>query len=146
MEKESISAFFPGAQTVGTNKIIRPSPGVGIVTNIQLRALTGPVGAALIVDVNAWDGVSAFVSMCTTKPTIADGFNAGGVVPDAAYRERCLRGFWVVGAPTVPLSRSYLSVDIDQVGSGTAGSDLSIDIHVRKYQRAFEQLLSYNAI
>jgi hypothetical protein len=146
METEVINLFLPGVQTTGVNKIIRPSPGVGIVTNIQLRALTAPVGAALIVDVNSWDGVSAFVSMCTTKPTIADGFNSAGVVPDAAYRERCLRGFWVVGAPTVPLSRSYLSVDIDQVGSGTPGSDLAIDIYVRKYLRVFEQILSYNAI
>lgn len=146
MEKENMYVFLPGAQTVGTYKTLRASPGVGIVTDVQLRAITGPVGSALKVDVLSWDGVSVFATMFATLPQIADGFNSAGQEPDGIYARRCLRGFWVVGAPTVPLARSYFRVDITQVGSGTAGSDLTIEIHVRKFIRAFEQLLSYNAI
>jgi hypothetical protein len=145
-EKENMYVFLPGIQTVGTFKTLRASPGVGIVTDVQLRAITGPVGSALKVDVKVWDGVSLFVSMFTTPVAIADGFNSAGMVPDAGYHQRCLRGFWVVGAPTVPLARSYFSVDVTQVGSGTPGSDLTVEVHVRKFLRAFEQILSYNAV
>jgi hypothetical protein len=68
-----------------------------------------PVGADLIVDVNR-NGTTIFTTQ-SNRPKILDG---GGSVP---------------GTPDVTILFSgYLTVDVDQVGSTTPGSDITVAV------------------
>ena len=128
-----------GAVTAGTNKGRLTPSRSGIVKDIHLHANTAPTGQALIVDVNSWDGAS-LTSMFATPPQVDDGDNDldGGGQPDGTYARRCLVG-WTGGS--IPTG-GRLSIDVDQVGSGTAGSDLTIEVRTLQYQTPLERFLT----
>jgi hypothetical protein len=76
---------------------------------------TAPTGATLIVDVKK-NGTTIY-STQSARPTIAiSGFSANGNSP----------------AITTFASGDYLTVDIAQIGSTVAGSDLVVTIRLRK--------------
>lgn len=82
---------------------------------VHLKVKTAPTGQALIVDINR-DGTSIF----STRPQINASSTTGG---DSAI-------FSFTGLT----EGDELSVDVDQVGSGTAGNGLTIMLQgVRKY-------------
>lgn len=76
---------------------------------------TAPTGAAVIADVNL-NGTTIYTT-AANRPTVAAGANdSGETVPDVTT--------FSVG--------DYLTVDVDQIGSGTAGSDLVVVVRVRR--------------
>ena len=84
------------------------------VLDVAVSVGTAPTTQPIIVDVNK-NGSTMFAS---SKPQIAAGANLG-----------------VSGAPspnTLLGDTDYISIDIDQVGSGTAGSDLTVSIRYRR--------------
>jgi len=81
------------------------------ITKVYIIVNTAPVGAAILVDVNK-DGVTIFTNQAH-RPTIADGAYDGNTT-DIDISS------WEDG--------SYLTMDVDQVGSGTAGSYLTVVI------------------
>ena len=86
-------------------------PVAGTITNITATAGTAPVGSTLIVDVNK-GGTTLFTTQ-GSRPTIADGGQDDtSSVPDV----------------TSIAQNDILTVDVDQVGSGTAGSDLVVQV------------------
>ena len=130
-----------GTLSTGTQKATFLPHQPGIIVYVQLYVKTAPVGAAIIVDINSWDG-AAFTTAFTTKPTIADGASVGGAAPDGTYARRCLKPIWGATA-----AAGYaVTVDTDQVGSGTAGADLSIEVRVRQYVRALAPFLDHNQL
>jgi|GEM_PF-2765794 len=76
-------------------------------TDIDLRVDTAPAGAALIVDIN-----KAGDTIFSTRPQISDGQTSEA-------------GTHAFSATDLPAG-SVITLDIDQVGSGTAGSDLTV--------------------
>lgn len=89
---------------------------------VRVRASTGvaPVGANLIVDVNRGNASTAPATLFTdqdTRPQIADGQNTGYV--DLA-------------TPVALAPDDFLTIDIDQVGSSTSGSNLVVQVRVRR--------------
>ena len=90
-------------------------PAAANVINVSAAVNTAPTGAAIICDLNK-NGVTMFTTQAN-RPTIADGaFSTGGVVtPD------------IVAVTAI----DYLTVDVDQVGSGVAGSDLVVQVLYR---------------
>jgi len=81
------------------------------ISEVFIVASTAPVGAAILVDVNL-DGTTIFTNQAH-RPTIADGANTGTTTDiDVAT--------WT--------DDSYLTIDVDQIGSGTAGADLVVHI------------------
>ena len=100
-----------------------------IVLNTSLRVITAPTGAALIVDVNHWDG-SIFQSMHSTKPQIAATAFNGGADPDGTYRYRCFDG----RKNAESITDCILTADVDQIGSTVKGEDLQIMIAVMQFQ------------
>lgn len=81
---------------------------------IELAVTTAPVGSAIIVDVNECDTDLTCTTIDTgTKPQIADGAKTGG---DGTLTD------------TVLARGNYLGIDLDQVGSSTAGSDLTVNV------------------
>lgn len=94
------------APTVGSDRL--PVPGPVRIVAVLLSVDTAPTGAAIIVDMNV-NGTSIFPT--TAKPTIAAGANMGTIlaIPDN---------------PWVDIL-DYVTMDIDQVGSGVAGGRLT---------------------
>lgn len=113
---ETYDFFSAGVQTTGTRKSERLI-GVGGATIIDVRAYleTAPVGSSFIVDVNK-NGISIFTTQAN-RPTVLAAANASSTTP-----------------PDV-LSLSggdRLSFDVDQIGSGTAGSDLTVSVTIKR--------------
>jgi hypothetical protein len=131
-----------GVLTTGTLKS-KVCPGApGIITDVQLLVDVAPVGASLIVDVNTFNDSSVYTTAFTTKPTITAGLFAGNAVPDGTYARRCLS----MGAGSSFSGGGAISFDIDQVGSGTPGSELVVEVRVRQYLRELESLLEYSQV
>ena len=112
---ETIHFFVAGGQTVGAKKDAAIIGKAGTVVDIRAYADTAPVGAAMIVDVNK-NGTTVFTTQAA-RPTIADGANASTTT---------------LPAVTSVAAGDRLSIDVDQIGSGTAGSDLSVSITLRR--------------
>ncbi len=81
------------------------------IGEVHLAVGTAPLGAALIVDVHK-NGTTIFTSQ-TTRPQVAAGANAG-------YSSTVEQPTWAAG--------EYLTIDVDQVGSSTAGADLVVTV------------------
>ena len=99
-----------------TGSLRLPIDGTYTIVGTRLMAGTAPSGASIIVDVNK-NGTTIY-STQANRPTIADGANAGGpgATPDI----------------TSLAAGDYLTIDVDQVGSTTAGSDLTVSVIVTK--------------
>lgn len=85
------------------------------VDSVTASVGTASSGTSIIVDVNI--GGTTIYTTQGNRPTITAGSNT---VDNTT-------------APDVPalVDNAYLTVDIDQVGSGTAGSDLVVQIWLR---------------
>lgn len=106
----------PGVLSVGSNplRIYNRSGEDLTISEVFLSVSTAPVGAAAKVDVNQ-NGVSIFAG--GTEPTIAAGANTGVTTTFAT-------SVWTNG--------SYLTIDVDQIGSTTPGSDLTVHVTYSK--------------
>jgi hypothetical protein len=106
--------YAPGAQTVGAKKKQWIAPFDGSVIGVRARLDTAPTGATAILDVNK-NGTTMFTTQ-GSRPTIAiSGNDSTVLLPDVVA--------FVAG--------DRLSYDIDQVGSGVAGSDLTVALLVK---------------
>lgn len=105
-----------GALTVATGVFRLPIDGTYTLVGTRLMVNTAPVGADIIVDVNK-NGTTIYTT-AANRPRILDGANAGGPgsTPDI----------------TSLAAGDYLTVDVDQIGSGTAGSNLVVGVIVNK--------------
>lgn len=86
------------------------------IISVIARASTAPTGAAILVDLNR-NGATVFTNQAN-RPTIGAGTKSSIVVTSMDV---------VTLAPG-----DYLSVDIDQVGSTIAGSDLVVAVRLRE--------------
>jgi hypothetical protein len=105
-----------GAVAVGAGVARLPIPFAAVIVGVSATAGTAPVGADLIIDVNV-SGISIFTTIAN-RPKIIDGAHA--TAAEVTNMDT-----------TTVASGSYLTVDVDQVGSGTAGSDLTVSIRYR---------------
>ena len=84
-----------------------------VILSVRVSVGTAPTGADLVVDVNK-NGTSIFASTAA-QPRIAAGAFSGSVSPSGLTLS----------------SGDYLTIDVDQVGSTVAGSDLTVQIRVQ---------------
>lgn len=112
MDPEEFVEHRAGVLTVapGVFRIYNETGRDLALDEVQVSVGTAPTGAALIVDVNV-NGTSVFTDPAD-RPTVAAGANrATADAGQAAF------------APG-----AYLTVDVDQVGSTVAGSDLRVSV------------------
>ncbi len=104
-----------GELTTGTGSTRLYLPFNVDIIKVEASVGTAPTGAAIQVDVNV-DGTTIFTTQ-TNRPIIAaSGFHdESGTVEDDSHTDG-----------------QYLTVDIDQVGSTIAGSDLTVLVHYRR--------------
>lgn len=111
-----ITLAVEGALTTGAGKKHVRMPFAGTITGVTTAVGTAPTGAALIVDVNKKVGAGAATTIFTTqanRPTIA------AAAFSATAGTHAVRTF---------AAGDVLSIDIDQIGSSVAGSDLVVAI------------------
>lgn len=105
-----------GAQTVAAVSTLRYYNTTGkdlVISKIVASVATAPTGAALLVDVNK-NGTTIFTDQ-TKRPSIAAAANVS-----------------TLGVPATEVTLAagqYLTFDVDQIGSGTAGSDLVVEVY-----------------
>lgn len=106
--------FQPGTLTVsaGSNRLFNDTGRTLTISSVRANVITAPGGAAVIVDVKK-NGVTVFTTQAN-RPTIASGATTSGRVPNPDVN-------------TI-VDGEYLTVDVAQIGSTTAGSDLTIQI------------------
>jgi hypothetical protein len=117
-----IEAYFQwdftvaGALTTGSNKArYFQVPDKVRIDEVRIHVGTAPTGASLIVDVND-DGTTIFTTQ-GNRPEIADsGTDDTSGAPDGG---------------TAVAKNSVLTIDIDQIGSTIAGSDLTVFVRGR---------------
>lgn len=104
-----------GALTTQTGKSRIYLEGNYVVETVRASVNTAPTGATILVDVNK-NGTTIYTTQ-SARPTIAiSGFTATGNSP----------------AVTTFAAGDYITVDVDQIGSTIAGSDLTVTIRLRK--------------
>lgn len=112
---QSVEWTQPGAVSVGTGQPRWYPPGDIEILRVRAAVGAAPVGASLIVDVNR-NGTTIFADQ-THRPEIA-----AGAFTDLATDVD----------DTSASSTDYFTVDHDQVGSTTPGSDLTVIIYYRE--------------
>lgn len=112
---EFITFTRVGDLVVESGTIHWPVPYGLTIQDVRARVSSAPTGAGVIVDVLK-NGVTIFTNSAN-RPTISGGSYEG-----------------VSGTPDVTAltAGDYLSVDVDQVGSGTPGADLSVVVTFRR--------------
>ena len=83
------------------------------ITHVRASVGTAPVGASLIVDVNK-NGTTIFTNQANRPTIAAAGFTASAPGIDV----------------TTLAAGDFLTVDVDQIGSSVAGSDLVVTVEV----------------
>lgn len=98
--------------TPGVARIYNDSGRVLTIQAVRSSVGTAPTGSSLIVDVTK-SGATIFTTQAN-RPTIAAAANTSGKVTNMNV--------------TSFADGEYLTVDVDQIGSATAGSDLTVQI------------------
>jgi hypothetical protein len=107
----TFSSTGPAVARVGTHRLYNDTGTARTITAVRASVGTAPAGSQLVVDVNV-NGVSIWPTH-TPQPAI----NVGEFTDKADALETTT---WPSGA--------YLTVDVDQVGIDTAGSDLTVTV------------------
>jgi hypothetical protein len=104
------------ALTTGTNKARFRMPFAGTLTAVKASVNTAPVGSTLVVDIN-----ESGTSVLSTKLSI-----------DASETTSATAAVPAVISDSALADDSIISIDIDQIGSGTAGEGLKVTLYVTR--------------
>jgi hypothetical protein len=102
--------------STGTAKVTFRMPTAGTLTAVKATVTTAPVGSALIVDIN-----EAGTSLLSTKLSIDDGEETSATAATPA-----------VISDSALADDAEITIDIDQVGSTTAGAGLKVYLYVTR--------------
>lgn len=95
----------------GSARLYNDTDRTLVIQSVRASVGTAPTGQALIVDVNM-NGTTIFTNQAN-RPSIAPGTNTILAT--------------TIDVTSLPIG-SYLTVDVDQVGSGTTGADLVVQV------------------
>lgn len=108
---------IPGALVAAAGIYRMPVPVLGLVETVLAQVGTAPTGASILLDVH-YNGTTIFTTQ-SNRVTIAASAQVSTI--------------GTINAPSVsPASNGYLSIDLDQVGSSVAGSNLAGVIVIRR--------------
>jgi hypothetical protein len=108
------SSGGPLITEVGSHRLYNDTSAAWTILSVRASVGTAPTGSSLIVDVNV-NGTTIFTTQ-GNRPTIAIAGNTSGRITNMNI--------------TTVAAGSYLTIDIDQVGSTTSGSNLVVQIEV----------------
>ncbi|WP_375425985.1 hypothetical protein [uncultured Friedmanniella sp.] len=113
----SLVYSVPGVLAVGAGAVQIPIRGAWLLDGVSLGVGTAPAGSSVLVDVNRGSGSGAASTIFTTqanRPAVATGARQGAASGAVTFADG-----------------DYLTVDVDQVGSSTPGSDLVVIVWLR---------------
>ena len=99
----------------GTHRLYNDSASSWTIAGVRASAGVAPTGASVIVDINI-NGTTIFTTQANRPTIAASGFTSGKVTN--------------MDVTSVPVG-SYVTVDVDQVGSTIAGGQLTVQLEVR---------------
>lgn len=102
------------AVSTGTFRLYNDTGATWTINGIRASVGVASAGASIIIDVNK-NGTTLFTTQAN-RPTIAAAANTSGNVTN-------------MDVTSVAVGE-YLTVDIDQIGSTTAGADLTVQVEV----------------
>ena len=105
----------PLSVATGAVRLYNDTGSAWTITGVRASVGTAPTGAAIIVDIKI-NGTTIFTTQAN-RPTIAVSTNTSGNVTNMDV--------------TSVAAGDYLTVDVAQVGSTVAGSDLSVQVEVQ---------------
>jgi len=110
--------LFSAEGTLGTgSKPLRVYiPGPFTIDKVYIAVNTPPTGSSIIVDVNK-NGTTIFTTQANRPEIAISGYTDESGTPDI----------------TSLVLNDYLTFDIDQIGSSTAGADLTVHIRCKQY-------------
>lgn len=114
MSSGALNMVSVGGLSAAAGKDFVVAPYAGVIKKIAASVGTAPTGAALIVDINK-NGTTIFTTQAN-RPTIAVSTTAATMA----------------GNPEIATfaAGDLLSIDVDQVGSTVAGSNLGVTVLV----------------
>lgn len=104
------------ALTTGTAKVTFRMPTAGTLTAVKATVTTAPAGSSLIVDIN-----EGGTSVLSTKLSVDDGEKTSATAATPA-----------VISDSALANDAEITIDIDQVGSGTAGDGLKVSLYITR--------------
>lgn len=104
------------ALSTGIAKVTFRMPAAGTLTAVKATVTTAPAGSALIVDIN-----EAGTSVLSTKLSI-----------DASEKTSATAATPAVISDSALADDAEITIDIDQVGSGTAGAGLKVYLYITR--------------
>ncbi len=102
--------------STGTAKVTFRMPTAGTLTAVKATVTTAPVGSALIVDIN-----EAGTTLLSTKLSI-----------DASEKTSATAATPAVISDSALADDAEITIDVDQVGSTTAGAGLKVYLYVTR--------------
>lgn len=100
--------------TTGPFRLYNDTGTAWTIAGVRASVGTAPAGASVIIDVNK-NGTTIFTTQAN-RPTIAAATNTSGNVTNMDI--------------TTVATGEYLTIDIDQIGTTTIGSDLTVQVEV----------------
>ncbi len=100
--------------TTGAHRLYNDTGSAWTIASVRASLGTAPTGSSAIFDVNV-DGTTVFTTQ-SNRPTIAASGYTSGKVTNMDV--------------TTVADGSYVTVDIDQIGSTVAGADLTVQVEV----------------
>jgi hypothetical protein len=123
-----------GALTATAGVVRYPVPFAAELVQADLHVNTAPTGADILVDVNK-NGTTVFTDQTKRLKVVA----ATNAATPAKVTPGVVNGTNVPGIPVpsaTPVATfaagDYITVDVDQIGSGTAGSNATIVLTLRR--------------
>ena len=98
----------------GGHRLYNDTNAAWTITSVRSSVGVAPTGSSVIVDINV-NGTTVFTNQAN-RPTIAASASTSGKVT-------------AIDVATIGIG-DYLTVDVDQVGSATPGSDLVVQVEV----------------
>jgi hypothetical protein len=112
---ELVTLSRPGALTVAAGVLDLPLSGSYTLVDYRVRVGVAPTGASLIVDINK-NGTTLFTTQANRPTIAASALLASTTMP----------------AVTTFVDGDYISLDVDQIGSTVAGSELVVAMRLRR--------------
>ena len=111
---QSFSSSGPLMVEAGGHRLYNDTNAAWTITSVRSSVGVAPTGSSVIVDINV-NGTTVFTNQAN-RPTIAASASTSGKVT-------------AIDVATIGIG-DYLTVDVDQVGSATPGSDLVVQVEV----------------
>jgi hypothetical protein len=114
-----------GTLTTTTGSLAFPLPFDGTILGISARVTTAPTGASILLDVNK-NGTTIFTTQANRPAIVASALATATEVQNMDI--------------TTFVAGDYLTIDIDQIGSTIAGSNLTVVVRYRDAYGAAAEL------